>query len=105
MSQYYKDMFIEVREEKESDDGILDFVYEMVAKSSAKPLVTEMASDSAREFVLSLPTPWKDSKSPNCLMQLVAAEPLKVSFSFFNVSWIQIAESHRHAGSSPLSLS
>jgi hypothetical protein len=69
MSQYYKDMFIEVREEKESDDGILDFVYEMVAKSSAKPLVTEMASDSAREFVLSLPkfTPTEAWGDPNSM--------------------------------------
>ena len=69
MSNFMKDMFIDVREEKKSDDGILDLVYEMVVNSSTKPLVTEMAADKAREFVLSLPkfTPTEAWGDPNSM--------------------------------------
>tara|TARA_R110002012_G_scaffold176155_1_gene341014 strand:+ start:27 stop:1343 length:1317 start_codon:yes stop_codon:yes gene_type:complete len=54
MADYLKDMFIEVRERDETDQ-ILDLVYETVVKVSKAPVMTEMASDRAREFVLSLP--------------------------------------------------
>jgi hypothetical protein len=70
MSDYIKDMFIEVREreEKKTDDSILDLVFETVMGSATKSVVTEMAADRAKEFVLSLPkfTPtesWGDPDS------------------------------------------
>ena len=50
-----EDMFIEVREQKKFDDNILDLVYETVIGATQKSVVTEMAADKAREFVLSLP--------------------------------------------------
>ena len=55
MSDYMKDMFIEVRDQKKSDDNILDLVYETVIGATQKSVVTEMAADKAKEFVLSLP--------------------------------------------------
>ena len=55
MSKFMKDMFIEVREQKKFDDNILDLVYETVIGATQKSVVTEMAADKAREFVLSLP--------------------------------------------------
>ncbi len=56
MGDYLKDMFIEVRETtQEKDNDILDLVYSAIMESTTKPLVTEMAADKAREFVLSLP--------------------------------------------------
>ncbi len=54
MGDYLKDMFIDVQDQK-TDDEILDLVYEAVVSSTTNPVVTEMASDRAREFVLSLP--------------------------------------------------
>ena len=41
--------------EKKFDDNILDLVYETVIGATQKSVVTEMAADKAREFVLSLP--------------------------------------------------
>ena len=56
MGDYLKDMFIEVRETtQEKDNDILDLVYSAIMESTTKPLVTEMAADKAKEFVLSLP--------------------------------------------------
>ena len=56
MGDYLKDMFIEVRETtQKKDDDILDLVYSTIMESATKPLVTEMAADKAKEFVLSLP--------------------------------------------------
>ena len=56
MGDYLKDMFIEVRETtQEKDNDILDLVYSAIMESTTKPLVTEMAADRAKEFVLSLP--------------------------------------------------
>ena len=55
MSKFMEDMFIEVREQKKFDDNILDLVYETVIGAAQKSVVTEMAADKAREFVLSLP--------------------------------------------------
>jgi hypothetical protein len=56
MGDYLKDMFIEVRENTQEDDNdILDMVYNTIVESSSKPVVTEMAADRAKEFVLSLP--------------------------------------------------
>ena len=55
MSKFMEDMFIEVREQKKFDDNILDLVYETVIGATQKSVVTEMAADKAREFVLSLP--------------------------------------------------
>ncbi len=54
MGDYLKDMFMDVQDQKK-DDEILDLVYEAVVSSTTNPVVTEMASDRAREFVLSLP--------------------------------------------------
>jgi hypothetical protein len=57
MSKYLNEMFIDVREEKKENEvnAILDLVYETVVKSSTAPVVTEMATDRAKDFVLSLP--------------------------------------------------
>ena len=58
MSDYIKDMFIEVREAKaqqKTDEDILDLVYNAIMESTTKSVVTEMAADKAKEFVLSLP--------------------------------------------------
>lgn len=55
MSKFMKDMFIEVREQKKFDDNILDLVYETVIGTTQKSVVTEMAADKAKDFVLSLP--------------------------------------------------
>ena len=70
MRDYLKDMFIEVREQTpKEDDQILDMVYSAIMESSAKPLVTEMAADKAKEFVLSLPkfTPTEAWGDPNSM--------------------------------------
>ena len=71
MSDYIKDMFIEVREreEKKTDDSILDLVFETVMGSATKSVVTEMAADRAKEFVLSLPkfTPTESWGDPNSM--------------------------------------
>lgn len=57
MHNYLKDMFIEVNEEKEREetDNILDIIYETFVKVAEPSVVTEMATDRAKEFVLSLP--------------------------------------------------
>ena len=95
MGDYLKDMFIEVRETtQKKDDDILDLVYSTIMESATKPLVTEMAADKAKEFVLSLPkfTPQRrgvnliqlrDNKLLSCSMRLVVDALLKVSSSFF----------------------
>ena len=69
MSDYIKDMFIEVREQKKTDDSILDLVFETVMESTTKSVVTEMAADRAKEFVLSLPkfTPTESWGDPNSM--------------------------------------
>ena len=69
MGDYLKDMFIEVREQKKTDDNILDLVFEIVMGSATKSVVTEMAADKAREFVLSLPkfTPTESWGDPNSM--------------------------------------
>ena len=50
-------MFIEVNEEKEREetDNVLDIIYETFVKIAEPSVVTEMATDRAKEFVLSLP--------------------------------------------------
>ena len=48
MGDYLKDMFIEVREQKKTDDNILDLVFETVMGSATKSVVTEMAADRAK---------------------------------------------------------
>jgi len=57
MSDYLKDMFIDINEEKEKkqSDNILDMIYETFVKVAEPSIVTEMAADKAKEFVLSLP--------------------------------------------------
>ena len=69
MSNFMKDMFIEVREQKTTDENILDLVYETVVGATKKSVVTEMAADKAREFVLSLPkfTPTEAWGDPNSM--------------------------------------
>ena len=69
MGDYFKDMFIEVRETTQNkDDDILDLVYSAVMESATRSLVTEIEADRAKDFVLSLPkfTPteaWGDPDS------------------------------------------
>ena len=70
MGDYLKDMFIEVREmTQQKDDDILDLVYSAIMESSTKPLVTEMAADKAKDFLLSLPkfTPTEAWGDPNSM--------------------------------------
>jgi len=69
MANYQKDMFIDVREQKKTDEGILDLVFETIMGSAAKSVVTEMAADRAKEFVLSLPkfTPTESWGDPNSM--------------------------------------
>ena len=57
MSDYLKDMFIDINEEKEKkqSDNILDMIYETFVKVAEPSIVTEMSADKAKEFVLSLP--------------------------------------------------
>ena len=55
MGDYFKDMFIEVRETTQNkDDDILDLVYSAVMESATRSLVTEIEADRAKDFVLSL---------------------------------------------------
>ncbi len=71
MGNYLKDMFIEVREDKEERDAdnILDVIYETFVKVAEPSIVTEMAADRAREFVMSLPkfTPTESWGDPNSI--------------------------------------
>ena len=70
MGDYLKDMFIDVRESTQKDDeDILDVVYNTIMESKTAPLVTEMASDKAKEFILSLPkfTPTEAWGDPNSM--------------------------------------
>jgi len=69
MADYQKDMFIEVREQEKTDHNILDLVYETVVGATKKSVVTEMAADKAKEFVLSLPkfTPTEAWGDPNSM--------------------------------------
>ena len=57
MSDYMKEMFIDVRENKKVDntDDTLDLIYEVFMNAAKPQVVTEMAADKAREFVMSLP--------------------------------------------------
>ena len=68
MASYIKDMFLEVREREETDQ-ILDLVYETVVKASKAPVMTEVAPERAREFVLSLPkfVPTESWGDPNSM--------------------------------------
>jgi hypothetical protein len=52
-----------------TDEGILDLVFETIMGSAAKSVVTEMAADRAKEFVLSLPkfTPTESWGDPNSM--------------------------------------
>ena len=70
MGDYFKDMFIEVRETTQNkDDDILDLVYSAVMESATRSLVTEIEADRAKDFVLSLPkfTPTEAWGDPNSI--------------------------------------
>ena len=57
MSDYIKDMFIEVRENNEAEeaDTTLDLIYEVFMNAAKPQIVSEMAADKTKEFVMSLP--------------------------------------------------
>ena len=71
MGDYLKDMFIDINEEKERKQtgNVLDMIYETFVKIAKPSVVTEMAADRAKEFLLVLPkyTPSEAWGDPNSM--------------------------------------